>query len=374
VAFSWDFLPLIINDVPYTATPIPNASINDINNALNNAGQPAGQMTGSQNSAAILATSGGQVTPLPFPAPGDVPALWGPGYNGPIVASTQGNAINLNGDIAATATLASGAAPGNEALRAYLVYNAGQFGGFGGPKFVDLHTPLTTIGYMWSNAMDVTDRNSQGGFSVVGVGDQGPWLITLTAEALSGPPSCLCAAPWNLPALNSAINPLYPASIRINKLGNMALTWNNDLWFADMTMQQSVFPRFLQEVLPENVEYALVQSFNDNRVFLLENGGMWSPPPSANANNWMNSMYQFQAVGVTLATTHKRLMNNNGDVLSGPAFDTPLAVRINSSGIKTPLTQYFTSFNSNPTPVAINDGGQIVCFVPAATTSVLLTP
>jgi len=386
--FSWDFLPLIINYMPYIVTPIPNASINDINNAINNTGQPDGLMTGSQNNAAILATSAGQVTPLPFPAPNTLPASWGPGYNGPTMKSTQGNAINLNGDIAASATLVLPGEPGNGALRAYLIYAVAEFGAFGQRKFVDLHSLLTNNGYTWSNAMDVTDRDSQGVFSIVGVGDQGPWLITFTAGALTPTVSCLCQAPWNVPALNSGVNPLYPPSIRINNSGNMALTWNNDFFFGDLNLRKTFFPQqFLKEILPENVDFGLVQSFNNNRVLLLQGIGMFSPT-SPSSNNWMNSGYKFKVVGITLGTTqYKRFMNNNPDVLVGPGFDTPLHF-LQSDGTKVSLTTYFTTpsttpvYPTNATPVAINDNRQIVCLVQASTTatgvpvynSVLLTP
>jgi hypothetical protein len=144
--FTVNAIIITIDSMSYSTVVLTNASINDINNLTPNPKQYDGQMTGSQNGAAILATSSGQVTPLPFPAPGQLPGAWGPGFNGPILKSSQGNAINLNGDIAATATV-EGNFVVNGALRAYLVYTVGQFGGFGERKFVDIHTPLTTIGY-----------------------------------------------------------------------------------------------------------------------------------------------------------------------------------------------------------------------------------
>jgi len=244
------------------------------------------------------------------------------------------------------------------------------------------------VGYTWSNAMDITDRNPQGGFSVVGSGDQGPWVMTftLTAGVLSGTPTCLCQAPWYpiLPAQNLALSPLYPASVRINNAGNMALTWNNNLWFADMPSQKTFLPTFVKRVLP-NVEYALVQSFNEDRDIMLTAGAMWSPSGSS-GNSWMTSNYSLKGVGITLPTTqYKRFMNNNPDVLVGPGFDTPLHV-LQSNGTKVDLTTYFKTpsttpvYPTNATPVAINDNGQIVCLVQTSNSSVpvynsvLLTP
>jgi hypothetical protein len=212
--------------------------------------------------------------------------------------------------------------------------------------------------------------------------------FTLTAGVLNGTPTCLCQAPWKpvLPGPNLALNPLYPASVRINNSGYMALTWNNNLYFADTTNQTSLLTTFVKQLTPENVDYALVQSFNEDRDIMLQTGVMWSPPPGPGGNNWMTSAYTLEVVGITLATTqYKRFMNNNPDVLVGPGFETPLHV-LQSNGTKVNLTTYFKTpsttpvYPTNATPVAINDNGQIVCLVQTSNTSVpvynsvLLTP
>jgi hypothetical protein len=372
----------------YKVTNLGTEKIYDLNNSA--------QGTGIQfaTNQAIL-YSGGQVTTLPVMATRG----WAPNPEIPTVPAvlqSQGNAINANGDIAGTATVATppsqvNISPGNPGFRAFLIYKG---------KFVDLHTPLTEIsghGYSWSTAMDVTDRRLDGGLSVVGVGDQGPWLINLVEGPVSFSlqASCLCQRPWGLPVPVPSLEgspgqALSYVSIRINNFGRMALNSNTAVWFCDAT--SAVSPGFVTAITQASEGDApWVQSFNDNQELLLwtyiQNGLKCSPTGNP-GSLWMQANYQASNIGGSESTyENKRLMNNNGDVLlGGDILETGnnVSVFLNASGTPVDLIEYFgvnylPVFQSNMKvwPQAINDSGQMVFWVQstsAGNISVLLTP
>jgi hypothetical protein len=383
----------------YNVKNLGDVEVYDLNNN--------GQLTGVnyQTNSAFL-YSGGQPGPLPVHAttgwsasPHSHGALWVPELK-----QSQGNAVNESGDVAGTATIidnipANANLPGQTPsqiwgftpkLRAFLIYQG---------KFVDLHTKLTEIGYFWSTAMDVTNRHLEGSLSVVGVGDQGPWLIQLTEyrathltpAGFSLQASSLCQAPYNLPTLNpspdssaSFSNPNYYISIRINNFAQMAISSNIGWYLLDGKAQP---PLFIPEFVAFTGLYApVVESFNDSRDILLfsfsrestlklsltDGGGIWT---QSAIRSFGSQALNLEAPVST--NDYKRLMNNHGDVLldneNAPNGD--VSVFLNNGGSPVDLTQYLGSNNPNSGPVygqGINDQGLICCST--GETSLLLTP
>ena len=367
----------------YNVTNLGAVSIYDLNNHA--------QLTGSDPSNSAFIYSGGQSSPLPVHATTGWSAnLQSTGnLRVPELTQSQGNAINDSGDVAGTAMIADnqqagligfnlegGFFPG---MRAFLIHKG---------KFVDLHTKLTELGYFWSTGMDVTNRSPEGSLSVVGIGDQGPWLIHLTEHAatqlerasVSLQASSLCHAPWNLPKPTQAYagTPIhFYLSIRINNSAQMAVCSDTAWYLCDATVTPPVSA--------PNIGFTgVVEAFNDRREILLSSGVssnvILQLSPTGGGTNWTQSAYNSRNLGGQWVgnNLYKRLMNNNGDALLSTASlhlsteaESYVSVFLNNSGSTVDLTQYL-----NPDGLSygqgINDQGLICCRTGAG--SVLLTP